>query len=249
MPVLAARGPVLVQFFDFSQLNSVRTLPYLAEWDRRYRERGLTVLGVQSPRFEFGADPDLVAAGLERLGVGYPVLVDRDRLLWESYGCEGWPSLFLWGKGGILRWFHFGEGEYRATEEAIRESLGPPGELSGLPAPMDPVRPIDAEGVEVIAPGAELFPAEGRPWSRSIDGAGFDVEYEGGGVHATVEGTGLLKLALDGETIAPVPIDGAGLYTLAEHKRHGTHRIGIELEGDPRIWSVSFSPAPAASGH
>jgi hypothetical protein len=248
MPVLAAKGPVLVQFFDFSQLNSVRTLPYLIEWNRRYRGHGLRVLGVQSPRFEFGADPGLVATGLERLGVEYPVLVDHGKLLWESYGCEGWPSLFLWGKGGILRWFQFGEGDYQATEKAIQESLGPSGKPSGLPSPMDPVRPTDADGIEVIAPGAELFPAEGRPWSRSDDGEAFDVEYEGGGIHATIEGTGSLNLTLDGKRIDPVRIDGAGLYTLAEHDRHGAHRIEIELEGDPRIWSVSFSPAPAESG-
>ncbi|MBK5109775.1 MAG: DipZ protein [Thermoleophilia bacterium] len=247
MPVLAAKGPVLVQFFDFSQLNSVRTLPYLIEWNRRYGDRGLRVLGVQAPRFEFGADPETVEAGLERLGVEYPVLVDEGRALWESYGCEGWPSLFLWGKGGILRWFHFGEGDYRATEEAIQESLGPSGEASGPPSPMDPVRPTDIDGTEVIAPGAELFPAEGRAWTRSADGGAFDVEYEAGGIHATVEGRGKLALTLDGEAIEPVRVEGAGLYTLAEHDQHGAHRIAIELEGDPGIWSVSFSPAPAGA--
>lgn len=245
MPVLAARGPVLVQFFDFSQLNSVRTLPYLIEWNRRYAGSGLRVLGIQSPRFEFAADPDTVAAGLERLGVDYPVLVDRRKALWESYGCEGWPSLFLWGQGGILRWFHFGEGDYRATEEAIQESLGPAGEHPDLPSPMDPIRPTDVEGAQVIAPGAELFPAEGRAWSRGIDGESFVVEYEAGGVHATVEGTGCLRLDLDGEEVESVAVDGAGLYTLAEHGRHGSHRIAIELEGEPELWSVSFSPAPA----
>ena len=245
MPALAAKGPVLVHFFDFSQLNSVRTLPYLSEWHRRYADLGLMVIGVQSPRFEFGADPDAVETGLDRLGIEYPVLLDQDRKLWESYGCEGWPSLFLWGRGGILRWFHFGEGDYRATEEAIQQSLGPAEDEAALPRPMDPVRPTDAEGIEVIAPGAELFPAEGRAWTRSADGGGFDVEYEGGGVHATAEGSGELALTLDGEAIGTVEIDGAGLYTLAEHDGHGAHRIGIELEGDPGIWSLSFSPAPA----
>ncbi|MGA7434395.1 MAG: hypothetical protein WBW44_02110, partial [Solirubrobacterales bacterium] len=96
---------------------------------------------------------------------------------------------------------------------------------------------------EVIAPGAELIPVEGRAWTRTEDGGVFDVEYEGGGVHTTASGKGTLLLALDGEPITPVEIDGPGLYTLAEHETHGSHRIEIALDGDPEIWSVSFSPS------
>ncbi|MGK2931478.1 MAG: redoxin domain-containing protein [Solirubrobacterales bacterium] len=242
MPVLAAKGPVLVHFFDFSQLNSVRTLPYIEEWNRRYRDFGLRVIGVQAPRFPFGSDPAEVEAGLELLGVDFPVLVDDGLALWHMYGCEGWPSLFLWGRGGILRWFQFGEGDYRGTEVAIQESLLGPDAEPNFPEPMDPVRPSDAEGIEVIAPGAELIPIDGRPWTPT-DGNVFDVEYEGGGVHATATGSGALVLAIDGEPAGQVEIDGAGLYTLAEHDRHGKHRIEIALDGDPGIWSVSFSPA------
>ncbi len=242
MPVLAAKGPVLVHFFDFSQLNSVRTLPYIEEWSRRYRESGLTVIGVQAPRFPFGSDPAQVEAGLGRLGIDFPVLIDDGLALWHMYGCEGWPSLFLWGRGGILRWFQFGEGDYGGTEEAIQESLLTPGAEPDFPAPMDPVRPTDAAGIEVIAPGAELLPVEGRPWTTA-DGSVFDVEYEGGGVHATATGSGALVLAVNGEPAGRVEVDGAGLYTLWQHDRHGKHRIEIALDGNPEIWSVSFSPA------
>lgn len=243
MTPLAAKGPVLVHFFDFSQLNSVRTLPYLNEWHRRYNDRGLSVIGIQSPRFAFGADPETVTAGLERLGVEFPVMIDADQAVWHMYGCEGWPSLFLWGRGGLLKWFQFGEGEYRSTEEAIQEQLAGASADAEFPEPMDPVRPTDAAGIEVIAPGAELIPVEGRPWTIETDGDAFDVEYEGGGVHATVSGQGRLNLKLDGEPIPTIGIDGPALYTLAEHDRHGSHRIEIGLEGQPQIWSVSFSPA------
>src|SRR3954451_7517869 len=121
--LLVADGPVLVHFFDFAQLNSVRTLDYLEEWHRRYSGAGLTVLGVQAPRFPFGAEAEVVADGLRRLGVTFPTAVDAEREMWLAYGCEGWPSLFLWGKGGVLRWVHFGEGEYVGTEVAIQEEL------------------------------------------------------------------------------------------------------------------------------
>jgi hypothetical protein len=119
MPALTAGGPALVHFLDFAQLNSARTLPYLEEWSRRYAGAGLSVIGVQAPRFPFGTERETVAAGLERLGVSFPVAIDAERALWSAYGCEGWPSLFLWSLGGALAWFHFGEGEYRGSEEAI----------------------------------------------------------------------------------------------------------------------------------
>src|SRR6266480_2696617 len=116
---LTARGPVLVHFLDFAQLNSVRALPYPIAWAERYREAGLTVLGIHSPRFPFTADEAALRTCLERLGVRHPVAADLDHAVWHDYGCEGWPSLFLWSRGGVLRWFHFGEGEYEATERAI----------------------------------------------------------------------------------------------------------------------------------
>ncbi len=239
MPALTASGPVLVHFFDYSQLNSVRTLPYLSEWDRRYREAGLTTIGVQSPRFPFGAEPDNVAAGLRDLGIGFPVAVDAERELWHAYGCEGWPSLFLWTTGGALSWFHFGEGEYRATEEAIQEELRQLDALRALSEPMAPLRPSDAPGAEVMPPTQELFP--GGSWEEPWEAGALTVEYEAGGAYATVEGEGNLNVTLDENAIEPIPIDGPRLYKLLEHERHGAHRLTLTPSAGLRIWSVSFA--------
>jgi hypothetical protein len=242
MAAATATGPVLVHFIDFSQLNSVRTLPYVRAWHERYAESGLTVLGVQTPRLPFGADPDAVAAGLERLGVGFPVALDPERDLWLDYGCDGWPSLFLWARGGALSWYHFGEGEYRATEEAIQEELRESEALRSLPPPLEPLRATDAPGVEVIAPSAELFPAGERAWLPDEDGDGFVVEYEAGGACATVEGEGELTVRIDGGAPRPVEVSGAGLYDLAEHECHGAHRLELDLSPGIALWSVSFAP-------
>ena len=152
MPALTAGGPALVYFLDFAQLNSVRTLPYLTEWDRRYRDAGLSTIGVQAHRFPFSADPDVVAAGLRQLSVDFPVAIDAERKLWHSYGCKGWPSLFLWSLGGSLAWFHFGEGEYLRTEEAIQAELRQVHALRELPVPMDPLRATDGPSARVMVP-------------------------------------------------------------------------------------------------
>jgi hypothetical protein len=243
MPVATADGPVLVHFFDFAQLNSVRTLPYVTEWARRYELHGLTTIGVQAPRFPFGAERDAVAVGLERLGVDFPVAIDAERRLWHAYGCEGWPSLFLWKLGGALSWFHFGEGEYRATEEAIQAELREQDALRELPPPMDPLRPSDAPGAKVMPPTPELFPGGSwkRPWTAGEDGDELEVEYEAGGAFVTVEGKGEIGIVLDGEERDSVPTNGAALYRLTEHPRHESHRLVLRPSPGLRVWTVTFS--------
>jgi hypothetical protein len=243
MPALTAGGPAIVHFLDFAQLNSVRTLPYLREWSRRYREAGLSVIGVQSPRFPFGADPAAVATGLAGLEVGFPVAIDADRALWDAYGCEGWPSLFLWSLGGALSWVHFGEGEYLATEIAIQEELREIDALRELPEAMAPLRPTDAPGARVIAPSAELFPGGSweRAWTAGEDGEALALDYQAGGAFATIEGAGEIQIEIDGEWRQPLSTDDPGLYTLAEHPSHEAHSLVLHPTPGLQIWSVSFA--------
>ena len=248
MAEMTAAGPVLVHFIDFAQLNSVRTLPYVAEWASRYREHGLTVLGVQTPRLAFAGGDDAVHQGVERLGLSFPVALDLKRDLWLDYGCRGWPSMFLWTQGGALAWFHFGEGEYAASENAIQEELRSDDVTRALQAPMEPLRATDGPGAVVLNPTAELFPAEDRAWTAAEDGGGIDVEYEGGGVFLTAEGDGTIQAALDGKPLAPVVVAGAGLYAVAEHPAHERHRVSLTLPAGVALWSVSFAPGVAPNG-
>ncbi len=231
MPALTADGPVLVHFFDYAQLNSVRTLPYLTEWDRRYREAGLTTIGVQAPRFPFGAERDNVEGGLRSPGIDYPVAIDAERDLWLAYGCEGWPCLFLWATGGALSWFHFGEGEYLATEMAIQEELRELDALRSLPDPMDPLRPTDGPGAKVMPPTEEVFPESGE----------VEVDYAAGGAYATVEGEGELHVMVDGKEQAPIAIEKPSLIELTQHPAHESHSLALRADAGLQIWSVSFS--------
>jgi Thioredoxin like C-terminal domain len=239
MPILTAAGPVLVHFFDYAQLNSVRTLPYLIEWDRRYREAGLRTIGVQSPRFPFGADPVNFAAGLRELDVEFPVAIDAGRDLWHAYGCEGWPSLFLWTLDGALSWFHFGEGEYRGTEEAIQAELRELDALRSLPEPMEPLRASDSPGAKVMPPTPELFP--GGSWEQPWTGGELEIDYEAGGAYATAEGQGTLTVTLDDNAPHQLQIDGPRLYELTRHERHEHHHLTLDPSPGLRIWSVSFA--------
>jgi hypothetical protein len=244
MPSLTAGGPALVHFFDFAQLNSVRTLPYVSEWARRYREAGLSVIGVQSPRFPFGSDPEAVAAGLGALGVEFPVAIDAERELWGSYGCEGWPSLFLWSLGGALAWAHFGEGEYLETEAAIQEELREIDALRPLPELMAPLRATDGPGARVIAPTPEIFPSGSweQAWAPSEGDEALALDYQAGAVFVTAEGSGQIEAEIDGEWIVPVAAGPApGLLTIAEHPRHEAHSLVLRPSPGVGVWSVSFA--------
>jgi hypothetical protein len=240
---LVAAHPVLVHFFDFAQLNSVRTLPYLQAWEARYRADGLAVIGVHSPRFPFTQDPASVAAATERLGIVWPVAVDPEFALWRIYEPHGWPALFLWGRGGALRWYHLGEGDYAGTEEAIRESLAEADGDHDWPPLLEPMRPSDVPGVKVIAPSPELFPGGSteEPWSSRVGDAALELGYEAGGAYAATDGEGAIALHVDGDERAPIQVTNSGLQELTRHERTERHKLHLEPSPGLLIYSVQFA--------
>lgn len=241
---LTARGPLLVHFFEAGELSSIRTLPFVSALHDRYAGSGLTVLGVHSPRSPLVATDERLTAALRRLTVSYPVANDSRHRIWHAYGCEGWPSTFLWGRGGTLRWVHFGEGAYRETEGEVRAELAGGAERE-LP---DPVleRPRGGAHQAVEAPSAEIFPggSHERPWTPGAPGEPLIVEYAGGGAWAALDGEGSVAVAVDGEPSGRVELDAPGLYELASHPMHGMHEVRLDLEGPIRVWSLAFPPAP-----
>ena len=203
------------------------------------------MIGVQAPRFPFGADPEAVAAGLAALGVEFPVAIDAERDLWAAYGCEGWPSLFLWSLGGALTWVHFGEGEYRATEMAIQEELREIDALRELPEPMAPLRPTDAPGARVIAPTPELFPGGSweRPWTAERGRRRrWRSTTRPAAPSSPPRAAGEIEVEIDGEWAEPLAVGPhPGLYPIAEHPGHEAHSLVLRPTPGLRIWSVSFA--------
>ena len=116
--------PVLIEFWDFCRVNSLRTLPYLRAWHERYAGDGLRVIGVHAGAFPPSRDVEQVRRAVARLGVEYPVVVDEQLEIWDYYGNEGWPARYLWDARGALFSLHYGEGAYEETEREICELLG-----------------------------------------------------------------------------------------------------------------------------
>jgi cytochrome c biogenesis protein CcdA/thiol-disulfide isomerase/thioredoxin len=131
---------VLVDFWTYSCINCLRTLPYLKAWDARYRSKGLVILGVHTPEFAFEHDLGNVRAAVKRLGVDYPVALDNSYGTWKAYSNQYWPADYLVDQAGRVRDVHFGEGEYAQTERNIRLLLAA-GKAGRLPqAGRDPDR-------------------------------------------------------------------------------------------------------------
>ena len=139
----ALRGRVvLVDFWTYSCVNWLRTLPYVAAWADRYRDHGLVVVGAHAPEFGFEHDLDNVRRAVADLGVTYPVVVDNDFEIWRSFDNHYWPAVYLVDGDGRIRFQHFGEEAYDDTERAIQRLLGVDEELvrvdaGGLAAPAD----------------------------------------------------------------------------------------------------------------
>src|SRR5437762_3752889 len=114
---------VIVEFWTFGCYNCRNTLPSVKEWDARYRQRGLTIVGVHTP--ETASEYNLVNVRREvpGLGIKYPVVTDNDYTTWKAYGVEAWPTILVVDKQGRIRWLHIGEGKYDETESVIKTLL------------------------------------------------------------------------------------------------------------------------------
>jgi thiol-disulfide isomerase/thioredoxin len=137
---------VLTDIWDFTCINCIRTLPYVAEWHRRYAGHGLTVVGVHSPEFGFAKDRQQVEAAARRFGLSYPIVLDNDYETWNAYANRYWPAHYLIDHNGYIRFTQFGEGGYREFELAIQALLRELDPRVELPNPMLPLRLEDRPG-------------------------------------------------------------------------------------------------------
>jgi cytochrome c biogenesis protein CcdA/thiol-disulfide isomerase/thioredoxin len=138
---------VLIDFWTYSCINCLRTLPYVKAWADRYKESGLVVIGVHAPEFAFEKDEGNVRRAIRDLGITYAVALDNDYAIWQAFDNRYWPAHYFVDAAGRIRGHHFGEGNYEESEQLIRTLLAEAG-VTNLPAAM---QAISAQGVEVAA--------------------------------------------------------------------------------------------------
>lgn len=155
--IRAMKGSIiLLDFWDYSSVNCLRGLPYLKEWNRRYKEFGFMVIGVHTPKFKFGRNPENIELAIKQTGIDYSVVTDNDSLLWTSYATRSWPTKYLVDKDGYIRYSHQGEGEYEQLERAIQALLIEAGFRGELPDLMEPIRDTDQPGAVCFRPTGEI---------------------------------------------------------------------------------------------
>ena len=119
---------VLIDFWTYTCINCIRTLPYLTSWDEKYRDKGLVIIGVHTPEFEFEKEKENVLDAMEKYGIKYYVVQDNDYQTWRAYKNKFWPRKYLIDSEGYIRYDHIGEGGYEETEMKIQELLSEIGE-------------------------------------------------------------------------------------------------------------------------
>jgi cytochrome c biogenesis protein CcdA/thiol-disulfide isomerase/thioredoxin len=220
---------VLIDFWTYSCINCLRTLPHVKAWYSTYRDRGLVVVGVHTPEFAFEYVPGNVRSAVQRLGVEYPVALDNDYGTWDAYDNRYWPAKYLIDRRGHLRYYHFGEGEYDTTEARIRTLLGESSralpvaaELSD-PTPKDSITPESYLGYDGLARFAQKYRPDRfgtyrfPPWALRPDELAYDGSWRVGG-EAILAGIGArlrlsftarkVHLVLGGRGAVRVLLDG-----------------------------------------
>ena len=211
-----ARGPVLIEFWDFCRPASLRTLPYVRAWHERYAEHGLRVVSVHAPGFPVGEREQEVGAAVERLAIQHAVAVDTEFELWRAYDNPGWPARYLFAPQLKLFEAHHGEGDYAGTELAIQELLGVEREVVPL------LRAADDDDAPIVVPTA------------AVDGA-HRGSYQAGAVWVIAAAAG--TLTVDG---VEVELAHPGAHLVREHERHERGWIELVPRDGLEIYATEF---------
>jgi thiol-disulfide isomerase/thioredoxin len=261
---------VLVDFWTYSCINCLRTLPHLKAWWREYRKAGLEIVGVHTPEFAFEAVPHNVAAATRQLGVTWPVALDPNYATWKAYNNEYWPAEYLIDKRGDIRNEHFGEGEYDRTERLIRQLLGEPGPAVAKVADATPTEFTTPEtylGYEHrLADYTGSTPVPGRPaaytapknvpqngWAFSgrwrlgpehttaIRGAALALHFHAKDVYLVMGGQGRVGVSVDKHPLKTIPVSGISrLYTVVTSPTLLDAQLRLRFTPGVSVYSFTF---------
>lgn len=162
-PAQLAGKVVLVDFWEYTCINCQRTLPYVKSWHERYHDQGLVIIGVHTPEFEFGKKVENISRAVKELGIKYPVVMDNEYEIWNTFNNSYWPRKYLFDAKGKLRYDHAGEGEYAETEAQIQKLLH---ELHPSAHFTKPLKALTREDT----PGAVCYPATAELYAGYVRG-------------------------------------------------------------------------------
>lgn len=240
---------VLIDFWTYTCINCIRTLPYLKNWHEKYKDKGLVIIGVHTPEFEFEKDPKNVKKAIEDFGITYPVVQDNNFATWNNYQNRYWPAKYLIDKNGSIVYSHFGEGDYDETEMAIQDYLG---------VTMDVENPEYAnfsrtpetylgnlrrkQSKNLIFTGNWNYSAE---YANPESGATLIYHYDAKNVYLVMkqktDGTdGIVDVYLDDEFQKTITVHDNTLYELINLETGGKHKLELRFK-DNNIEAFAFT--------
>jgi cytochrome c biogenesis protein CcdA/thiol-disulfide isomerase/thioredoxin len=257
---------VLVDFWTYSCINCLRTLPHLRSWYSTYHPKGLVIVGVHTPEFAFEHVASNVRAAVKRLGIAYPVVQDNHYKTWDNYANQYWPAEYLIDKTGHVRHTHFGEGEYDQTESLIRRLLGADGlqarhvadaTPSGMMTPESYLgyarltnyvgrNPLPDQFAQYRFPGnltANTLAYDGR-WKVGAQAitaganAKLRLHFEASNIYIVMGGHGTVHAFVDGKPAGTIHVDAQRLYTVRAAKYADAL---LELRFSPGVQAYSFT--------
>ena len=146
---------VLIDFWTYSCINCLRSLPYVKAWADKYKDQGLVVIGVHAPEFAFERNVDNVKKATHDLGIDYPVAIDNNYAIWRSLNNQYWPAHYFVDAQGRIRYHHFGEGDYAQSEKVIQQLLAEAGHANAENVPVG-LTSAGAQGVEAAADNDDM---------------------------------------------------------------------------------------------
>jgi len=261
---------VLVDFWTYSCINCIRTLPYLEGWYQKYAAAGLVIIGIHTPEFAFEHDTANVQAAITRFGLTYPVAQDNEYATWSAYNNEYWPADYLIDANGHLRATQFGEGNYTQTEGDIRALLAEANQKAALPSPASSSAPppfvanqtgetylgsdrsqsLAGQGATMPGPAHFSFPGQLPADNFALAGS-FDIQKEY--ITATAAGDQLelsfyardvyLVLSANPTVVATVKVNGVPAGNLDPTEDVGTD--GSLIISTPRLYHLAHLNSPA----
>lgn len=175
---------VVVDFWEFTCINCIRTLPYLKGWHARYAPHGVVIVGVHTPEFEFGKNRAEVERAVRDFGLTYPIVLDSDYEIWRLYANSYWPRKYIVAPDGKIVHDHIGEGGYAETEQVLQDLIKAAHPEATLPPLLTPVRPEDAPGAFCLPRTPELYTGLGRGRFGNADFPATGEPFQDQGKHA-----------------------------------------------------------------
>src|SRR4051812_10603985 len=246
---------VLVDFWTYTCINCLRTLPYLKALDARYRKDGLVIVGVHTPEFPFERDAGNVLAAIKQNGIHYPVVQDNKYATWDAYANQYWPAEYFIDAKGQVRFTHFGEGAYKKKEQVVRELLAEAGRRPGGGMTHAHGQQVTFDTTPETYLGTSRTPHPPGylsfigPWHREPDdaeagpGARPRLQFQAKRVFLVLgspDRTRSLDVLLDGKPYRHLLIRQQKLYTLADLPRAGQHELELRPESGIHGYAFTF---------